>query len=121
MTPFLRTNSPSKKRKVDNDTTDSASSGSEEGSNSKLSKIDSEQPIGQALIDMFKCNLCSQIPENIEKIKTCFMCPNKECSKIIISMKLFHFKGVDSLLVPDSRGSHIILLVKYFTPMCASS
>ena len=82
--PIFRTNSPSKKRKVDNDTTDSASSGSEEGSNSKLSKIDSEQPIGQALIDMFKCNLCSQIPENIEKIKTCFMCPNKECSKIIV-------------------------------------
>lgn len=85
--PQIKTNSPSKKRKVDNDTTDSASSGSEEGSNSKLSKIDSEQPIGQALIDMFKCNLCSQIPENIEKIKTCFMCPNKiYCSECLLSI-----------------------------------
>ena len=108
--PVFRTNSPSKKRKVDNDTTDSASSGSEEGSNSKLSKIDSEQPIGQALIDMFKCNLCSQIPENIEKIKTCFMCPNKERSEIFFLEKVLrtndHLK-----IAPLSNG---VFEKKYF-------
>ena len=32
-----------------------------------------------ALIDIFKCTLCNLVPDNIDKIKTCFMCPNKDC------------------------------------------